>query len=202
MAIETVVFDLGGVLVVWDPLSHPTLPTERVAELIEASGFRELNLRADAGETWVDLAAEVARRAPGRPELAEFIADYPRAFPATLTGLVPGAAELVEELREAGVRLLGLTNWSAETYPHGVAAAPVISRLESVLVSGEVGLAKPNPAIFHLLAERYDLDPAGTLFIDDSPANVEAARSVGFQAHHFTGTDRLRTELVELGVLR
>lgn len=201
MSIDTVVFDLGGVLVIWDPLSHPTLPPERVSELMEASGFTHLNRRADAGQTWADLAREVAGAYPDRPELAEFIADYPRAFPATLTGLVPGMAEVVSELAAAGMRMFGLTNWSAQTYPHGVAAVPAISRLESVLVSGQEGIAKPDPAIFALAIARFGLNGARTLFVDDVADNVAAAREAGLHAHQFVDAAGLRRELAGLGVL-
>jgi 2-haloacid dehalogenase len=122
-------------------------------------------------------------------------------FADSLPGPVPGSAELVEELRAAGVRLLGLTNWSAQTFPHAVPAAPAIGLLEDVLVSGHEGIAKPDPAIFRLLAERYGLDPARTLFADDSPRNVAAAAAEGYVAVLFTDAATLRADLVAHRVL-
>lgn len=108
---------------------------------------------------------------------------------------------MVDALRAAGVRVLGLTNWSAETFHHAVPAAPVIGRLEAVVVSGREGVAKPDPRIFRLLAERHGLDPARTVFADDSRANVEAAAALGYQAVLFTTAEALRAELVARGAL-
>lgn len=196
--LSTVVLDLGQVLVEWEPWrAHPDLTRSAWDAVASQISFHELNLRADAGERWADLEAEVAAR---WPELAGFVEQYERAFAATLVGPVTGMPELVGQLRERGLRLLGLTNWSTETFPRGVAAVPAIGELEAVVVSGEVGLVKPDPAIFeHLLAE-HDVDPATALFVDDRADNVEAAVALGFHGHVFTAAAALRRELAVLGV--
>jgi len=108
---------------------------------------------------------------------------------------------VVDDLRAAGIRVLGLTNWSAETFHHAVPVAPAIGRLEAVVVSGREGIAKPDPRIFRLLAARHDLDPARTLFTDDTPANVLAALDEGFQSVLFTDADALRGDLGARGAL-
>ena len=126
---------------------------------------------------------------------------YVDRFAHSLTGPVPGSEAVVRDLAAAGVRLLGLSNWSSELFHHAPAAAPAIALLEDVLVSGDVGLAKPDPAIFVLLIERYGLDAPATVFVDDSPANVAAAADVGLDALLFTGADRLRADLVARGLL-
>jgi 2-haloacid dehalogenase len=197
--LTTVVFDLGNVLIGWDPrrIWSRTLSETQIETFLSESGFSELNHAMDGGRTFAAARADLHARTPHHVETLDA---YWHAFPEALTGPIPGTAELVSELAGLGLRLLGLTNWSAETIHHAPAAAPAIALLEDLLVSGREGLAKPDPAIFRLLIERYQLVPERTLFIDDSPANVEAARSLGLHAHRFTGTDELRAELRSLGV--
>lgn len=195
----TVVFDLGQVLVRWDPY-EPFAERWTRAEWEAFSAeidFPAFNHEQDAGRTIADAVAALRDIHPHR--VADF-EHYITNFARSLGGPVPGTTEIVDELREAGVRVLGLTNWSAETFHEAARSAPVIDRLESILVSGEVGLAKPDPAIYELLVERYGLDPARTVFTDDSPANVRAAAETGLVALHFTDAARLRTELRELGL--
>lgn len=198
--VDAVVFDLGNVLVRWDPV----LPFAGVLDAAEVErffadvGFAELNHRQDAGRPWAQARAEVARR---HPEHVATLDLYVERFPLSLPGPVPGSAAVVDELRSAGVRVLGLTNWSAETFHHAAPAAPVVDRLEAVLVSGREGVAKPDPRVFRLLAERHGLVPGRTVFTDDSAPNVAAAAAEGFQAVLFTGAAELRAELVARGVL-
>ncbi|HEY0186262.1 MAG TPA: HAD family phosphatase [Cellulomonas sp.] len=198
--IDTVVLDLGNVLVRWDP----TLPfaghlsAAQVRRLFDDLDFPALNLAQDAGRPWAQARAEVAR---SHPEHVAALDRYVARFADALPGPVPGTAALVAELRDAGVRLLGLTNWSAETFHHAVPAAPAIGLLEEVLVSGREGVVKPDPAIFRLLVTRFGLDPGRTLFADDSPRNVAAGAAEGLVAVLFTGADALRADLVAHGVL-
>lgn len=110
-------------------------------------------------------------------------------------------AELVTELRESGIRLLGLSNWSAETFHHAPQVAPAINELEDIVVSGREGLIKPDPEIFHLLCRRFDLDPLQTVFVDDLPANIDAASQLGFSSLLFTTSQQLRSDLRDLGLL-
>jgi 2-haloacid dehalogenase len=198
--VTTVVLDLGNVLVRWDPRLPFAgwLSDAEVLRFFDDVDFPALNLRQDAGRPWAQARAEVAAT---HPEHVAALDRYVERFADSLPGPVPGSAELVEELRAAGVRLLGLTNWSAQTFPHAVPAAPAIGLLEDVLVSGHEGIAKPDPAIFRLLAERYGLDPARTLFADDSPRNVAAAAAEGYVAVLFTDAATLRADLVAHRVL-
>lgn len=200
MTVDTVVFDLGNVLVRWDP----TLPfagrltDDEVHRFFADVDFAALNLRQDAGRPWAEACAEVARTHPQHLAALDL---YVERFAASLPGPVAGTAAVVDDLRAAGVRVLGLTNWSAETFHHAAPAAPAIGRLEAVVVSGREGIAKPDPRIFRLLAERHDLDPARTLFTDDTPVNVLAALDEGFQSVLFTDADALRGDLVARGAL-
>ena len=113
---------------------------------------------------------------------------------------MPGSDDLVRDLRALGLRLLGLTNWSAETFHLAEPAAPAIGLLEDVLVSGEVGVAKPDPEVFALLTGRFGLRPERTVFVDDSAPNVAAAAAAGFDAVLFTTADALRADLAARGL--
>ncbi len=196
----TVVFDLGQVLIGWDqtgPLSD-RMSREEWEEFAQASDFASLNVSADNGST---IAEVVARAAATDPAYGEIVAAYYENFPRSLTGPIPGMAEIVAELKDAGVRLLGLSNWSAETIHHAPVVAPAISELEDIVVSGREKLIKPDPAIFALLLDRFGLDPGRTVFVDDLPVNVEAARELGLIGIVFTGAADLRAELDRLGVI-
>ncbi|MEW1987334.1 HAD family phosphatase [Brevibacterium casei] len=196
----TVVFDLGQVLVGWDqtgPLSDEMSRAEW-EEFAAAADFASLNVSADNGAT---VAEVVDRAARVDPRHGEIVSRYYERFEHSLTGPIPGMADIVAELKDAGVRLLGLSNWSAETIHHAPVAAPAISELEDIVVSGREKLIKPDPAIFDLLLSRFGLDPGRTVFVDDLEANVEAARRLGIIGIVFTGADDLRTELESLGVL-
>ncbi len=196
----TVVFDLGGVLIDWDPrhLYRRLLPEDEIEEFLDEVGFAAWNYAQDAGGSWDEAVERLAARHPHRREL---IAAYPARFPETLAGPVPGSVELLRDLHAAGVRLLALTNWSAETYPHAEATFDFLTLFEDIVVSGAEGIAKPDPAVFALLVDRYRLDPAATVFVDDSPVNVAAAAAAGLRAVRFTDADTLRGDLSRLGLL-
>ncbi len=198
-ATDTVVFDLGGVLVGWEPARAlaSTYTGAEIEEFFAAVDFRALNHRQDAGRSWAQARAEVSR---GAPAYVSHLDTYVACFADSLTGPVPGSAEVLLELKSAGVRVLGLTNWSAETFQHAAGAAPVLAEIEAILVSGEVGLAKPDPAIFELLLERHGVDRRLAVFVDDSQANVDAAAGVGLRGLLFTGAEQLRADLVGLGL--
>jgi len=196
---DTVVLDLGNVLVRWDPYlafaGH--LPRAEVDRFFDEVDFAALNHAQDAGRPWASARAELAERLPQHVPTLDLYLEH---FAASLPGPVAGSAAIVAELVAAGVRVLGLTNWSAETYRHAVPAAPAIGLLEDVLVSGQVGLAKPDPRIFALLVERYGLVPARTVFADDAPANVAAAARAGLDAVLFTSAAALRADLRARGL--
>ena len=145
----------------------------------------------------------IAQLAADAPEHRANIAAYFERWGEMLGGQIPGTESVLIELRSAGIRLYGLSNWSAETFPIAVDRFPCLSMFDGIVVSGTDGIAKPDPAIFEILCERYDLDPAACLFVDDAPANVRAAREAGFaHAIDFTSATELRSQLLEIDVLR
>ena len=195
-----VVFDLGGVLVDWDPryLYRQLLPEDEIEDFLAEVDFSAWNYRADAGGRWADVIAEQSARFPHR---AALLAAYPERFRETLGGEVPGTVQLLRDLHTAGVRLLALTNWSAETFPRARGLFPFLDWFEGIVVSGDERIRKPDPEIWRRTIERFQLDPATTVYIDDMPRNAEVAASLGFRAVRFESPEQLRTQLVELGVL-
>ncbi len=114
---------------------------------------------------------------------------------------IAGTVAILAELRKRGVRLLALTNWSAETFPIAQRRFEFLQWFEDIVVSGQVGLAKPDPRIFSLAIERCRLNLARTVFIDDITHNVEAGRKSGLRALQFRDPGQLRVEMGELGLL-
>ena len=196
---DTLLLDLGNVLVPWEPRRafEGLLRPEEVQRFFDDVDFPELNRTLDAGRDWADVRDQLAAMGPWYAHVLDL---YLANFPRTLAGTVPGMADLVGELHGLGLRMLGLTNWSAATFHHAVPAAPAIALLEDVVVSGREGLTKPDPRIFALVVERFALVPARTLFVDDAPANVAAARAVGMPAVVFTGAEALRADLQARGL--
>jgi len=200
VAATAVVFDLGGVLIRWDPrhLYRTLMPPDEVDAFLDEVGFIAWNHAQDAGGRWTTAVEEHSALFPHRREL---LAAYPARFAETLDGPVEGTVEILRELHDRGTRLLALTNWSAETFPHAEATFDFLRLFEGVVVSGVEGVAKPDPALFRLVLDRYRLDPAATVFVDDSPANVEAAAAVGLRALLFRDPATLRRDLSRLGLL-
>jgi 2-haloacid dehalogenase len=199
----TVVFDLGGVVVVWDPVPAVAraVGQDRAERFVHGHefDFAAWNYAQDSGRSWAE--AEAAARA-SHPHLAEEIAAYRPNFVLSLRGLVPGTAEILRALDDRGVRLVALTNWSAETIHHALEVFPELFGLfDDIVVSGAEGVAKPDQEIFQILAHRLGHSIEGVFFVDDSVRNVDAARTAGMDAVHFTDAATLFEELQGRGLL-
>lgn len=136
------------------------------------------------------------------PDHAELIAAYVPRWLETIPGPMPGMIELVEALDAARVPLFAITNFSAEFWPRFRATAPVFDRFRDILVSGEVGLVKPDPAIYALAIERFGVVAADCVFIDDRAENVAGAVAAGMTGIVFTDAADTRARLEGLGLLR
>lgn len=199
---DTVLFDLGAVLIDWNPRylyrDHFRGDEKAMEHFLTQIAAPTWNHEIDAGKSFDQAVAE---RTALHPEHAELIALWRDGWEKMLRDEISGSVELLDELRLKGYRLHALTNWSAETFPIARRRFAFLQWFENIVVSGEVGLAKPDPRIFALAIERCRLDPARTVFIDDSPRNVEAGRLAGMHALHFSNPQRLRTDLARLGML-
>jgi 2-haloacid dehalogenase len=200
--VNAVLFDLGGVLIDWNPryLYAPLFGADAAGmeDFLARICAPEWNHALDAGKPFAEAVAE---RQALFPEHAGMIALWRDGWPQMLREAIPETVALLAALRERGHRLVALTNWSAETFPVARARFEFLQWFEDIVVSGEVRLAKPDPRIFRIAIERNRLDPARTLFVDDSLVNVQAARGVGLHAVHFRDAQTLRDDLVRLGML-
>ena len=197
-----VVFDLGGVLIDWNPryLYRKLFPGDEAgmeAFLAEVTNT-EWNALQDAGRPWDEAIEALAAR---HPDKADLISAYRLRWVEMLGGAIEPTVEILAELRRAGVRLFALTNWSAETFPIARPRFPFLEWFEGIVISGEVRLAKPDVKVFEHLIERHELEPATTVFIDDSAANVRAAASLGFRTIRYEDPAQVRAGLMELGLL-
>ena len=194
-------FDLGGVLIDWNPryLYRKLFDGDDAAmeRFLAEVTTPEWNGLQDAGRTWAE-AVEVLTRE--HPEHAALIAAYAERWPETLGEAIQPTVEVLDDLRRAGVRLFALSNWSAETFPIARPRYPFLEWFEGIVISGEVRIAKPDARVYRHLLERYSLEPATTVFIDDSAANVDAAGALGMIAIRFEGAEALRRELAGLGL--
>jgi 2-haloacid dehalogenase len=199
-AVDAVIFDLGGVLIDWNPRHLYRTLFDDEAEMeafLRDVCAPEWNLEQDRGRPWAQAIAELSALHPGK---AELIAAYRGRWHEMLKGPIHGTVAILEALHAAGVPLYALTNWSAETYPIAEERYAFLGRFQGVVVSGRIGLIKPDAAIYAHTIERFGIAPARTVFIDDSAKNVAGARAVGLQALHFTGPEALVRDLACLGL--
>jgi len=195
-----VVFDIGGVLLDWQPrLAY----RELIPDPDELDWFlanvctTEWNLTLDAGRPFDEACAELTER---HPDQAERIQAW-RNQDVMIAGEVPGTADLVRRLKDRGVPLHLLTNMPADVFRARLAAHPVLQLFDGAVVSGDEGILKPEAGLFRVLLDRFGLEPASTLFVDDSEVNVEGARAVGLQTHRFVDAERLEKALTDHGLL-
>ncbi|HBF30270.1 HAD family phosphatase [Rhizobium sp.] len=199
--IKHIVFDIGKVLIHYDP----NLPFSRIIpDADERQWFFEnvcthdWNIEQDRGRTWADAEALLIADHPEREE-------HIRAFRKHWREMVPhaydGTVELFNGLIDEGRDVTMLTNFAADTFVEAREIFPFLNRPRGVTVSGEIGLIKPDVAIYHRHATDFELDPASTIFIDDSLPNVVGAKAAGWQAVHFTNPEKLRDDLKSFGIL-
>lgn len=197
-----VVWDLGNVLVDWDP--HAAIAAgvgpEEARRFLEAPDFDFMawNHGPDSGLTWAEAEAAVRR---DHPHWLEHALAYRAHFSRSLLGEVPGTVAILRELHAAGVPMWGLTNWSDELWPHGPRRFPFLDELlREVVVSGTVGVAKPDPRVFEIVAARTGRALDDLVFVDDREENVRAACALGMDGLVFTDAGTLRRQLQERGL--
>ncbi len=199
---DAILFDLGGVLIDWNPRylyrRHFGADVAAMEVFLTRVCAPEWNLEMDAGKPSAEAVAERQRKFPGH---AALIALWKEQWPQMLRDAIPETVQILAELRARGQRLFALTNWSAETFPVAQARFAFLQWFEDIVVSGDVKLVKPDPRIYRLALERNRLRAGSTLFVDDALHNVQAARALGLPAIHFQSPQGLREELVRRGLL-
>ena len=198
--VKAVVFDLGGVLIDWDVryLYRTLLPDEAaIGTFLSEVAFTEWNAALDEGRDWDEAIEWLATRHPGRRDLITAFRDR---WEETLGGPIVATVDILEELRAAGVRTFALSNWSRRTFDIAEPRFPFLERFEHVVISGDVGAGKPDPRMYREVLERGHLRSESTVFVDDTLANVEAARTLGMIGVRYTDPGALRGDLLELGL--
>ena len=198
---RVVVFDLGGVLIDWNPryLYRQLIEDEAAMELFLTEVCHSAwNEEQDRGRSFAAAIEEAAGRHPGQRALIEA---YHHRWEEMLAGPIAGSVEVLEELKAAGHELHALTNWSAEKFPVARARYAFLTWFATILVSGEHGLIKPDPRIFELLLERIGRPAQACIYIDDNAKNATAAATLGFDAIHFQSPEQLRDDLARRGLL-
>jgi len=197
-----VVFDLGGVLIDWDPrhLYRKLFSGDDAAmeHFLATVCTHEWHRHHDAGRPMAETTRLLIEQ---HPDKAELIDAFRLRAGEMIGGAIGGTVEILGELHRAEVPLYALSNWPAETFPLARERFDFLDRFAGILISGDVAVIKPDPHIFALLAERFAIDPQHAVFIDDVEANTAAADRLGFHAIRFTGAAALRQELAALGLL-
>ncbi|MFI7062933.1 HAD family hydrolase [Kribbella sp. NPDC050124] len=198
--IDVVVFDIGGVLLDWNPdyLYADLIPDEQQRNwfLTEVT-TREWNQKQDAGRPWEEAVAELTAL---HPQHTEWIEAYDTGWLQMVKGLFEDTVELVTELRELGIPNYALTNFSAEKWEIAKETFPVLTGFDGEVVSGVEQTVKPDEKIYRILLERFGLDATRTFYTDDVQYNVDGARAVGLDAELFTGAATLREQLFARGL--
>jgi len=199
MSLDTVVFDIGGVLVDWQPhlAWADALGASGARAFLDRVGFDKINFACDGGARFDDAAALIAD-----PQDAARLAQYVSRYVQTVPDKIPGTWDILYDLKARGTALHAITNWSAQTWPEGQKAHPELATVfGTTIVSGEVGVLKPSVQIYRLLCDRAEVAPEQCVFIDDGFHNCLGARAAGMDAVHFQGAAELRTQLEERGLL-
>jgi 2-haloacid dehalogenase len=207
MTIKAVVFDFGGVLVDWNPdyLYRKLIPdvAERRHFLTEVCGM-DWVIRQDGGQS---IETGTTERVAQFPQHEALIRAFYGRWDEMIGGLFEACVALVERLEAQDMPLFGLTNWSAETFPYAWEHFPILRRFRDIVVSGRVGLAKPDPAIYREMHARIEAQLPGIaahelVFIDDNPLNVTAAAQLGWHAIRHISVAETEAQLRALGALR
>ncbi len=199
---SVVVFDLGGVLIDWDPrhLYRKLFAGNEAAmeHFLSTVCTHEWHRHHDAGRSFAEGARLLKAE---HPDKADLIDAYGARQDEMIAGPIDASVEILQDLQHRGVPLYALSNWPAEAFANVRQRFDFLDWFQGIPISGEAGRIKPDPRIFELLIKRFAIDPGTAVYIDDVEANVAAARAFGILAIHFTTPAVLREELVGLGLL-
>ena len=199
---SVVVFDLGGVLIDWNPryLYRKLFAGDEAAmeTFLAKVCTSDWNERQDAGRRFAEAEAELIARHPDR---APLIRAWHARFDEMISGAIDGTVGVLDELRSRGTPVYALSNWSAETFASQRQRFPFLGWFRGIVVSGDEGVIKPDARIFEILLRRYAIRADESVFIDDNPGNARAASALGIHGIHFRNPQALRQELGAVGLL-
>ncbi len=200
--IETIIFDLGGVLIDWNPkyVYRDVFNGDeaKVDWFLDTICTHDWNIEQDAGRTFHDATELLVQQ---HPQYEAWIRIFYDRWEEMLGGPIKDSVLLLETLKQANnQKLYALTNWSAEAFPVAIERYDFLKHFEGILVSGTEKIRKPFTEIYELILERYQLEASSSVFIDDNLDNVLGARKVGMKAIHYKNSQQLINELAYLGV--
>lgn len=202
MNINTIIFDLGGVLIDWNPryLYRKLLKSEEeVTWFLENICTSEWNDEQDAGRSFEEATHSLLEK---HPEWEEPIRAWYSRWQETIQGPIHGTVDILKQIKEANkYPLYALTNWSAETFPWALENFEFLHWFKGIVVSGHEKCRKPFPEFYQILFNRYQVVPTETIFIDDNIKNIEGARALGLHTIHFQSPEQLNDELVRRNIL-
>ncbi|MCC6499033.1 MAG: HAD family phosphatase [Anaerolineales bacterium] len=200
--ITAIIFDFGNVLLEWDPrfVYRRYFPNDEkgMEDFLEEIKFMEWNAQQDKGRPFEEGIAILSREFPHRATLIQAYHDH---WQDSIGSEIAGSVKILTRLKAKGYPLYGLSNWSPETFPYALTKYDFFELFDDKVVSGYVGLVKPDPAIFTLALDTIGKPAQDCLFIDDSAKNIEQAKRMGFVTIHFTSPERLENELKEMELL-
>lgn len=194
--INTIIFDLGGVLIDWNPryLYRKIFKTEEeVSWFLDNICTSEWNDEQDGGRSFEEATRELIRK---HPEFEEPITAWYGRWQETISGPIEGTVKILKEIKESRkFRLYALTNWSAETFPWALDNFHFLHWFEGIVVSGVEKTRKPRPEFYKILFDRYQVNPHESIFIDDNIKNIEGAQALGLSTISFKSPEQLHREL-------
>src|SRR5260370_5423107 len=197
-----VIFDLGGVLIDWNPryMYRKIFGSDEAAmeQFLANVCTQSWNEAQDAGRTFAEGCAILKRAYPDQSQLIDA---WPARYEEMFGGAIDGSVSILTELKAGGIPLYALSNWSTETFPVALRRFEFLRWFQGVLLSGEVRILKPDPRLFHLLLQRYPIHPNPPVYLDTHPSNLDPARKLGMHSIHFTAPHALRGDLSLVGLL-
>jgi 2-haloacid dehalogenase len=199
---SAIVFDFGGVLFDWNPrylYRQYFADDEKAMEcFLDEIQFDEWNRKQDTGRPFDEAVNELSCQFP---QYAGLIDAFNTRWEETLAGIIPQSVAILERIYQAGYPLYALSNWSEEKFRIVRQRYDFLNRFDEIVISGNVGFAKPDPEIFHYFLKKIHRGSQECLFIDDAGMNIEVANDLGFQTLHFQSPEKLALDLSAAGIL-
>jgi len=199
---KNIVFDLGGVLVDWNPdYVYRKIfndDEKKMRWFYDNICTSEWNEEQDAGRALAEGTELLVKKFP---EHEENIRAFYGRWEEMLGGPIQGTVDILKELREKeNLKLYALTNWSHETFPIALDRYEFLQWFDGRLVSGEERTRKPFRKIYELLINKFGIDPTESIYTDDNPRNLQPASELGFHTIHFQSPAQFRNELIQAGI--
>jgi 2-haloacid dehalogenase len=194
---KALIFDFGNVFIGWNPrnIFRSVVPEEALDSFMQTVWSEDWNNNLDRGVTFADNLKNLQAQ---YPQHSRYIAAFHEHWYDSLGEENAESLALLADLQRAGYPTYGLSNWSAETFPATRKAHPFFDTFQGIVLSSEVKVCKPDPRIYRILLERYHLNPAQCVFIDDRQENIDTARELGIATVLFRSAAQVREELYQL----